>query len=71
MRFAFTEEQILFRDSVRGLLDKACTPSALRAAWDSDIRSEVWITRLQQKEYFSEHKNGLHDYFDVLSLNCD
>ncbi len=44
MRFAFTEEQILFRDSVRGLLDKACAPSALRAAWESDDGAvpELW-----------------------------
>src|SRR3954452_6496668 len=34
MRFAFTDDQLLFRDAVRDLLAKECTPAALRAVWD-------------------------------------
>ena len=34
MHFAFDEEQLRFRDSVRGVLDRVCAPSAVRAAWD-------------------------------------
>jgi alkylation response protein AidB-like acyl-CoA dehydrogenase len=33
MRFAFTDEQIAFRDAVREFLDKECTPAHVRAAW--------------------------------------
>ena len=33
MRFAFTEDQIAFRDAVREFLDKECTPAHLRTAW--------------------------------------
>ncbi len=36
MRFAFTEEHDLFRHAVRVLLADLCTPSAVRASWDSD-----------------------------------
>ncbi len=33
MRFAFTDDQIAFRDAVRDLLEKECTPAHVRAAW--------------------------------------
>ena len=33
MRFAFTEDQLGFRDAVRGLLAKECPPEVVRAAW--------------------------------------
>ncbi len=36
MRFSFTEDQIAFRDAVRELLDKECTPAHVRAAWTND-----------------------------------
>ncbi len=36
MRFAFDEEQLRFRDSVRGALERACPPSAVRATWDAE-----------------------------------
>jgi alkylation response protein AidB-like acyl-CoA dehydrogenase len=35
MRFAFDEDQVLFRTAVRELLDKECTPAHLRVAWSS------------------------------------
>lgn len=35
MRFAFTEEQRMLKDSVRALLARACAPTAVRAAWSS------------------------------------
>ncbi|HTM22212.1 MAG TPA: acyl-CoA dehydrogenase family protein, partial [Kofleriaceae bacterium] len=34
MRFAFTDEQLAFRDAVREALARACPPAAVRAAWD-------------------------------------
>ena len=34
MRFAFTDDQLAFRDAVRELLEKECPPSVVRAAWD-------------------------------------
>jgi len=36
MHFAFTEDQIAFRDAVRELLDKECTPAHLRRAWTNE-----------------------------------
>jgi alkylation response protein AidB-like acyl-CoA dehydrogenase len=37
MHFAFTEHQLLFRDSVRALLTRECSPSVVRAAWSEDV----------------------------------
>jgi alkylation response protein AidB-like acyl-CoA dehydrogenase len=34
MHFAFDEDHLRFRDSVRGALERVCPPSAVRAAWD-------------------------------------
>jgi len=36
VRFAFTEEQLAFRDAVRDLLAKECPPETVRAGWSSD-----------------------------------
>ncbi len=36
MRFAFTDDQLAFRDAVRELLEKECTPAHVRAAWTND-----------------------------------
>ena len=36
MRFAFTDDQLAFRDAVRELLEKECTPAHLRTAWTND-----------------------------------
>lgn len=33
MRFAFTDDQLAFRDAVRDLLAKECAPEVVRAAW--------------------------------------
>lgn len=44
MRFAFTDDQLLFRDTVADLLAKECPPEAVRWAWADDTgRSpELW-----------------------------
>ena len=44
MRFAFTDDQLLFRDTVRDLLRKECPPAAVRAAWvdDDGHVPDVW-----------------------------
>ncbi len=36
MQFAFSEDQLLFRDTVRDLLAKECKPEAVRDAWLND-----------------------------------
>ncbi len=36
MRFAFTEDQLAFRDAVADLLEKECPPQAVRAAWENE-----------------------------------
>jgi alkylation response protein AidB-like acyl-CoA dehydrogenase len=42
VRFAFTDDQLLFRDTVHELLDKECPPEQVRFTWlDSDGRLEV------------------------------
>ncbi len=35
MDFGFDDDQLAFRDAVRDLLDKECTPATVRAAWDA------------------------------------
>ena len=39
MRFAFSDDQLAFRDAVRDLLVKECPPSAVRAAWEAEGRA--------------------------------
>ena len=40
MRFAFTDDQLAFRDAVRDLLEKECPPAVVRDAWtNADGRS--------------------------------
>ena len=36
MHFAFSDEQDMFRDTVRDILAKECGPDAVRASWDND-----------------------------------
>jgi alkylation response protein AidB-like acyl-CoA dehydrogenase len=36
VRFAFSDEQLAFRDAVRDLLEKECSPTAVRVAWTND-----------------------------------
>lgn len=36
MRFAFTDDQLGFRDSLRDMLANECSPAALRACWTSE-----------------------------------
>lgn len=36
MNFTFNEDQEMFRDSVRGLLERECTPEVLRGLWESE-----------------------------------
>jgi alkylation response protein AidB-like acyl-CoA dehydrogenase len=35
MRFGLTDDQVAFRDAVRDLLAKECTPAVVRAAWEA------------------------------------
>ena len=45
MRFALTSEQLEFRDAVRSVLTKECTPADLRAAYDAPSwRTARWST---------------------------
>src|SRR5829696_3180880 len=37
VQFAFTEDQLLFRDAVRDFLANECKPEAVRAAWENEI----------------------------------
>ena len=43
MRFSFDEDQLAFRDTVRDMLAKACTPETIRAAWEGEtLDRRVW-----------------------------
>lgn len=44
MRFAFTDDQLLFRDTVRDLLQQECPPESVRYAWvdDDGHNPDVW-----------------------------
>jgi alkylation response protein AidB-like acyl-CoA dehydrogenase len=49
MRFAFTDDQLAFRDAVRDLLEKECPPSVVRDAWtNADGRSGPAWTALAE-----------------------
>jgi len=41
MDFTFTQDQLLFRDSVRDFLRNEVTPARIRASWDSDTGREA------------------------------
>ena len=41
MRFAFTAEQLAFRDAARDLLTRECPPAVVRAAWTNDTGRSV------------------------------
>ena len=45
MRFAFTDDQVAFRDAVRDLLVRECPPSVVRDAWTSQHgrTGTVWV----------------------------
>ena len=47
MRFAFTDDQVLFADTVRDILAEECPPSAVRSAWD-DPEGLKFLKRLDQ-----------------------
>ncbi|MCU1483915.1 MAG: acyl-CoA dehydrogenase [Actinomycetia bacterium] len=43
MRFSFDDDQLAFRDTVRDLLAKECTPDVIRAAWAAEVLDRgVW-----------------------------
>jgi alkylation response protein AidB-like acyl-CoA dehydrogenase len=45
VHFGFDDDQLAFRDAVRDLLDKECTPATVRAAWEApagDLDRGVW-----------------------------
>jgi alkylation response protein AidB-like acyl-CoA dehydrogenase len=45
MRFAYDDDQVAFRDAVRDLLAKECTPAVIRQAWDAPdgkLDRQVW-----------------------------
>jgi alkylation response protein AidB-like acyl-CoA dehydrogenase len=43
MRFAFTDDQLAFRDAVHDFLEKECPPERVRDAWtNADGRSGAW-----------------------------
>jgi alkylation response protein AidB-like acyl-CoA dehydrogenase len=44
LRFAFTDEQLAFRDALRDLLARECPPAVVRAAWDNETgrTDKVW-----------------------------
>ena len=46
MNFTFDDEQLRFRDGLRALLDKECTPELVRGLWETETgRSpELWAT---------------------------
>jgi alkylation response protein AidB-like acyl-CoA dehydrogenase len=53
MRFAFTDDQRLFAEGLRDLLDKECTPTHVRAAWDDGAGHDVALwSRLAEMGVF-------------------
>ena len=49
MHFAFTRDQLLFRDAVRDVLRRECTPAVVRASWErADAADGLWKTLAEQ-----------------------
>ncbi len=46
MRFSLDDEQVAFRDALRAVFDKECSPAVVRAAWDpaAPLDRTVWTT---------------------------
>ncbi|MGB5545442.1 MAG: acyl-CoA dehydrogenase family protein, partial [Polyangiales bacterium] len=46
MRFAFTDDQKMLRDTVREVLQRECAPEVVRAAWEGRAQGAraVWDT---------------------------
>lgn len=44
MRFAFTEDQLAFRDAFRDLLANSCRPEDVRAAWEGEPHDQLWTS---------------------------
>ena len=44
MRFAWTEDQVSFRDAVRALLENECPPAVVRGAWDGAVDDQPWLS---------------------------
>jgi alkylation response protein AidB-like acyl-CoA dehydrogenase len=45
VRFAFTRDQLLFRDSLRDVLRRECSPAVVRASWEKrDAGNALWQT---------------------------
>ncbi|MGB5813246.1 MAG: acyl-CoA dehydrogenase family protein [Polyangiales bacterium] len=46
MRFAFTDDQKMLRDTVREVLQRECPPDVVRAVWNGDVKpaEAVWAT---------------------------
>lgn len=44
MRFDFTDDQRMFRDNLRGFLEKECTPEHVRRLWETETgrSAELW-----------------------------
>jgi alkylation response protein AidB-like acyl-CoA dehydrogenase len=42
MRFAFTDDQLAFRDAVRDLLTNECPPAVVREAWTDVVDRTAW-----------------------------
>ena len=51
MDFSFTEEQLLFRDAVRDILAKECTPAAVRASWKVEKHWREQYLRLTEQSW--------------------
>jgi len=46
MDFTFNEDQEMFRDSVRGLLDRECSPETVRSLWETESgrSADLWAS---------------------------
>ena len=59
MRFAFTDEQVVLRDTVRALLEKECPAEVVRAAWADRSAADAVYTHLEEMGVFDESLTDL------------
>ena len=68
MEFGFDDDQLAFRDAVRDLLDKECTPATVRAAWEAPAGARSSFVKL----WWSELDVALHETaLDILGPDAE
>ena len=66
MHFAFDDQQLMFRDAARALLADACSPAAVRGAWEGADGCVPWLwSQLAEQGFTGMLVAGQHGGLDL------